>query len=94
MALNPASYNPGHTHLPHTFFLTLTHISAGGVKTGPVTEPPPPTSSETTAALLGASQDDPMGQHEGGQDKEGEGALEELVKEKEKEREHGGGGKD
>ena len=35
-----------------------------------------------------------MGQHEGGQDKEGEGALKELVKEKEKEGEDGGGGKD
>ena len=64
------------------------------MKTGPVTEQPPPTSSNTTAALLGASQDDPMGQHEGGQDKEGEGALDELVKEKEKDGEDGGGGKD
>ena len=34
-----------------------------------------------------------MGQHEGGKDKEGEGALDELVKEKEKEKD-GGGGKD
>ena len=35
-----------------------------------------------------------MGQHEGGQDKQGEGALDELEKEKEKEKEFGGGGKD
>ncbi|CAF9928093.1 MAG: hypothetical protein ALECFALPRED_003949 [Alectoria fallacina] len=66
----------------------------GGVNTGPATGAPPPTSSETTAALLGASKDDPMGQHEGGQDKQGEGALDELEKEKEKEKEFGGGGKD
>lgn len=94
MALNPASYNPGQTVSP----LCLSHAdassSAAGVKTGPVTEPPPPPSSETTAALLGASEDDAMGQHEGGQDKEGEGALDELVKEKEKDKEYGGGGKD
>lgn len=80
------------SHLP--FNQPLTQGPAGGVKTGPVTGPPPPTSSETTAALLDASTDDPMGQHEGGQDKQGEGALDELVKEKEKEGESGGGGKD
>lgn len=67
-----------------------------GVNTGPASEPPPPTSSETTAALLGASKDDPMGQHEGGQDKQGEGALDKLEKEKvkEKEEEYGSGVKD
>ncbi|CAF9910509.1 hypothetical protein IMSHALPRED_009216 [Imshaugia aleurites] len=67
-----------------------------GAETGPATEPPPPTSSETTAALLGAAKDDPMGQHEGGQDKQGEGALDKLEKEKEKDKdkESGGGGND
>ncbi|KAL9138141.1 MAG: hypothetical protein Q9175_000658 [Cornicularia normoerica] len=69
------------------------HNSAG-VKTGPATEPPPPTSSDTTAALLGASKNDPVGQHEGGQDKQGEGALEKLEKEKEEDKERRGGGKD
>lgn len=39
-----------------------------GVKTGPVTGQPPPVSSETAAALLGASNSDPLRQHEGGQD--------------------------
>lgn len=64
------------------------------MNTGPATEPPPPTSSETTAALLGASNNDPMGQHEGGQDKQGEGALDKLEKEKEKAKDDGGGGKE
>lgn len=40
---------------------------AAGVKTGPVTDPPPQASSETIGAILGASEDDPVGQHEGGQ---------------------------
>lgn len=35
-----------------------------------------------------------MGQHEGGQDKQGEGALDQLEKEKEEAKEDGGGGKD
>ncbi|MCJ1272728.1 hypothetical protein MMC21_000515 [Puttea exsequens] len=46
-----------------------------GIKTSPVSGEPPPASSETTAALLGASKNDPTGQHEGGKDqgdKEGE----------------------
>lgn len=68
--------------------------NAAGVSTGPASEPPPPTSSETTAALLGASENDPMGQHEGGQDKQGEGALEKLEEEKKKDKEYEGGGKD
>ena len=39
-----------------------------GIKTGPVTGPPPAASTETTAALLDAAKNDPIGQHEGGQD--------------------------
>lgn len=34
-----------------------------------------------------------MGQHEGGQDKQGEGALEKLEEEKKKDKEYEGGGK-
>ncbi|TKA78490.1 Valine--tRNA ligase, mitochondrial [Cryomyces minteri] len=34
-----------------------------GEKTGPVTGPPPSLSNETTSALLGASEQDPTGQH-------------------------------
>ena len=49
-------------------------------------------SSDTTAALLGTSKDDPMGQHEGGQDKQGAGALEKLGREKEQEGNKDGGG--
>lgn len=64
------------------------------MNTGPASEPPPPASSETTAALLGASKDDPLGQHQGGQDKQGEGALDKLEEEKVKDKESGGGGKD
>lgn len=79
-----------------TMALNPASYNAAGVNTGPVSEPPPPTSSETAAALLGASKDDPMGQHEGGQDKQGEGALEKLEKDKEqeKDKDHGGGPKD
>ena len=93
MALNPASYNPGHTLSPPCLF-HADASSAGGVNTGPATEPPPPASSETTAALLGASNEDPIGQHEAGQDKQGEGALERLVKGKEEGKESGEGGKE
>lgn len=95
MALNPASYNPGQT-ISSRSIAHADSRSTAGLNTGPASEPPPPTSSETTAALLGASKDDPMGQHEGGQDKQGEGALDKLEKEmeKEKDEESGGGGKD
>lgn len=43
--------------------------NAPGAKTGPISGQPPSTSSENTAALLGASKSDPLGQHEGGQDR-------------------------
>ena len=51
----------------HYLFLADIFWKAG-VKTGPVTGQPPPVSSETTAALLGASNSDPIRQHDGGQD--------------------------
>ncbi len=46
-----------------------------------MTDPPPQASSETMAAILGASGDDPMGQHEGGQgggEKKAQDKIEEL----------------
>ena len=51
----------------HDLFPADTFCKAG-VKTGPVTGQPPPVPSETTAALLGASNSDPIRQHDGGQD--------------------------
>lgn len=44
------------------------NVFPAGAKTGPITGPPPEVSSETAAALLGAQKNDPLGQHEGGQD--------------------------
>ena len=62
------------------------------MKTGPATEPPPSASEETTAALLGAAKEDPMGQHEGGKDRQGAGALDRLEGEMGGEDGGGGGG--
>lgn len=47
--------------------ISLTEIAAGA-KTGPVTEQPPQASSDVVSDLLGASKNDPMGQHQGGKD--------------------------
>lgn len=47
--------------------ISLTELAAG-TKTGPVTEQPPQASSDAVSDLLGASKDDPMGQHQGGKD--------------------------
>ena len=58
------------------------HIA--GAKTGPVSGQPPSASQETTAALLGASRDDPMGQHEGGQDRGDKEAPQKIKTEKER----------
>jgi len=69
MALNPASHNAGRFHRFSNSPLDFSVVKCGlaaGVKTGPVTDPPPQASSETLSAILGASEDDPMGQHEGG----------------------------
>ncbi|KAL9129407.1 MAG: hypothetical protein Q9217_002138 [Psora testacea] len=59
-----------------------------GIKTGPVSGQPPSASIETTAALLGASTEDPLGQHEGGQDQgdRAAGTKVKSAKELEKER--------
>ncbi|KAL9020566.1 MAG: hypothetical protein Q9185_002152 [Variospora sp. 1 TL-2023] len=62
--------------------------NAAGAKTGPVTEQPPQASSDTVSDLLGASKNDPMGQHQGGKDggeKDGEKKVK-SQKELEKER--------
>ena len=58
-----------------------------GLKTGPVSGQPPPASTETTAALLGAAKNDPIGQHEGGQDHGDKEAGVKVKSEKELERE-------
>ncbi len=58
----------------------------GGEKTGPISGLPPPASSETVAALLGASKDDPMGQHEGGKDQGDKEAPKKVKSEKELEK--------
>ena len=55
-----------------------------GVNTGPVSGQPPSASQETTAALIGASRDDPMGQHEGGQDRGDKEAPQKIKTEKER----------
>ena len=39
-----------------------------GLKTGPISGVPPQASSDTVKALLGAQENDPLGQHTGGQD--------------------------
>ncbi|KAL8716730.1 MAG: hypothetical protein Q9225_005971 [Loekoesia sp. 1 TL-2023] len=62
------------------------HNSAG-VKTGPVTEQPPQASSDAVSELLGASKDDPMGQHQGGKDGGEKDAEKKLKSEKELEKE-------
>ncbi len=69
MALNPASHNAGRFLIFHisVYLSGIKCKLAAGIKTGPVTDPPPQASSETTSAILGASKDDPVGQHEGGQ---------------------------
>ncbi|KAL2050731.1 hypothetical protein ABVK25_008969 [Lepraria finkii] len=54
-----------------------------GEKTGPISGQPPSASQETTAALLGASKDDPMGQHECGQDRGDKDAPKKIKSEKE-----------
>lgn len=58
-----------------------------GLKTGPVSGQPPPASTETTAALLDAAKNDPMGQHEGGQDRGDKEAGSKVKSEKELEKE-------
>lgn len=55
-----------------------------GEKTGPVTGQPPSASSETASAILAASKDDPMGQHEGGQDGGDKEAGKKVKSEKER----------
>ncbi|KAL8987545.1 MAG: hypothetical protein Q9177_003253 [Variospora cf. flavescens] len=62
--------------------------NAAGAKTGPVTEQPPQASPDVMSDLLGASKNDPMGQHQGGKDggeKDGEKKVK-SQKELEKER--------
>ncbi|KAK5012521.1 hypothetical protein LTR39_004109, partial [Cryomyces antarcticus] len=54
-----------------------------GEKTGPVTGPPPSLSNETTSALLGASEQDPTGQHAPGKDGGDRDAGKKLKSEKE-----------
>ena len=58
-----------------------------GEKTGPISGQPPAPSSEATSALLKASQKDPMGQHEGGQDRGDKEAGKKIKSEKELEKE-------
>ena len=55
-----------------------------GEKTGPVSGQPPPASSETASAILGASRNDPMGQHEGGQGVGDKAAGKKIKSEKER----------
>ena len=71
-----------------TMALNAASHNSPGIKTGPVSGQPPSASSETTAALLGASKEDPMGQHEGGHDgQDGEAGVKlKSAKELEKER--------
>ncbi len=58
-----------------------------GLKTGPVSGQPPSASSEATAAILDAAKTDPMGQHEGGQDRGDKEAGLKVKSEKELEKE-------
>ena len=72
MALNAASHNPS-TQFNMMWIvvcptLTCMHCILAGEKTGPISGPPPALSTEATAALLGNSQNDALGQQEGGQD--------------------------
>ena len=60
------------------------NIYSAGAKTGSVSGQPPSASQETTAALLGASKDDPMGQHEGGQDRGDKEGPQKIKSEKER----------
>ena len=64
--------------------LANTRLSVAGEKTGPISGPPPPASLETTAALLGSQKDDPLGQHDGGQDGGDQDAGKKLKSEKER----------
>lgn len=61
--------------------------NAPGLKTGPISGQPPSASPETTAALLGASKEDPVGQHEGGQITGDKDAGKKIKTEKELEKE-------
>ena len=54
------------------------------MKTGPVTEQPPQASSEAVSDLLGASNNDPMGQHEEGKDGGEKNAGRKVKSEKER----------
>ncbi|MCJ1228351.1 Valine--tRNA ligase, mitochondrial [Toensbergia leucococca] len=58
-----------------------------GEKTGPISGPPPALSTEATAALLGNSQNDALGQQEGGQDGGDKDEGKKMKSEKELERE-------
>ena len=86
MALNAASHNPGKLRFEcrYTNYLRSNTENTAGEKTGPVSGQPPSASQETTAALLGASKDDPMGQHEGGQDRGDKDAPKKIKSEKER----------
>ena len=64
---------------------SLLSYPLAGEKTGPISGQPPPASSETASAILGASKDDPMGQHEGGHDRGDKGAPAKAKSEKERE---------
>ena len=85
MAFNAASHNSG-KGLVHVFVINR-HIKlsrVAGVKTGPITEQPPQASSEAMSDLLGSSQNDPMGQHQGGQDGGDKNADKKVKSEKER----------
>ncbi len=83
MALNAASHNSGSYLTPVSDPISRLNFAAG-VKTGPVTEQPPQASSEAMSDLLGSSQQDPMGQHQGGQDGGDKDAEKKVKSEKER----------
>lgn len=83
MALNAASHNSGILLMRYQRVDWLMNLIAG-VKTGPVTEQPPQASSDAVSDLLGASKDDPMGQHQGGNDGGEKDAEKKLKSEKER----------
>lgn len=84
MALNAASHNSSNYRPPRESHLMSDAFYIAGEKTGPVSGPPPSASQETTAALLGASKDDPIGQHEGGHDRGDKEAPQKIKSEKER----------
>ena len=69
---------------PSVLVLCLGITSLAGQQTGPISGEPPSASDETTAALVGASKNDPIGQHEGGEDGGTKDAGKKVKSEKER----------